>query len=456
MSDNNTVGCFDAVVAGSGLGGLSAALHLSRRGYRVAVIEQAARVGGLCGTHSIDGQEYVIACNDFGSAMPRWLQELGVNVHFEPRSTCIYYEGRRFSLPPTLGNIAALLPHCADLLRYVRAMKEAQRTRYAHARTLADLVNGHVKDVMVADLLKLPAYLMGVAPHRLRVDALNVEMEFGYGYFKPTVPEGGPQALANAMAAAIQENGTLLLETRYLGFRRHTGGEKLVETSRGQLRCRYLIEALPAEEPYSQEHARGVPLSMYCLNLDPAFRFPPGVHTHVYYPRGISRWFDQIDRGALPVEFGFHIFNNHLVGATTQSTANLYFYLPRGIATPDAPLLGKITSYLFTRLEQMIPGIGAAIRSRHFISPPEFVGRHAMSSRVLPLITEVGDPKPGNYCPQRDVYRAGASFYPPGDHGGAAVLSGRLVADLITRAASGSTRPTTTSTRRSTHESQSA
>lgn len=419
------------------MGGLSTALHLLQRGFTVAVLEQADRVGGLCGTHRILGSEYAIACNDFGAAMPRWLRELGVDVPFKPYRTCVFYEGRWFGLPPTPSDIIRLVPHATDLLRYFRALKAAKSTGYVGAKTLADLVDKSVKNSMIADLLKLPAYLMGVPPDQLRTDALNDEVEFGYGYFQPTVPVEGPQALANRMASKVAERGRVMLQTRYLGFSSVGDGEKVVSTSQGVLRCRYVVEAMSTHGGYPQEFKRGLPLSMYCLAVDPRFRYPKGVHTNVYYPKNISKWFKAIDEGRLPGDFGFHVFNSHLVAASGQYTVNLYFYLPRGMDAPDTATSGKIEAHLLDRLESMLPGIRDAIRERHFISPKDFSARHAMSSRVLPVITPVGYPKLANFCPESDVYRAGAASYPPGDHGGAAVLSGRFVADLIEQARSG-------------------
>jgi len=67
---------FDAVVIGSGISGLTAALHLQRQGVRTLVIERRAVPGGLCETFTLDGYEFVTGCNDFGRGMVRNLQEL--------------------------------------------------------------------------------------------------------------------------------------------------------------------------------------------------------------------------------------------------------------------------------------------------------------------------------------------------------------------------------------------
>ena len=46
---------FDVVVVGAGLAGLSAALHLQRKGAEVAVLEASDRPGGRVATDSIHG-----------------------------------------------------------------------------------------------------------------------------------------------------------------------------------------------------------------------------------------------------------------------------------------------------------------------------------------------------------------------------------------------------------------
>lgn len=46
---------FDVLVIGSGMGGLCTAARLAEQGFRVLVIESAARIGGRCSTHCRDG-----------------------------------------------------------------------------------------------------------------------------------------------------------------------------------------------------------------------------------------------------------------------------------------------------------------------------------------------------------------------------------------------------------------
>lgn len=425
---------YDVIVVGAGLGGLSSALHLQKAGLRVALLEQHQRMGGLCGTHWHQGREYVIACNDFGTAMPKWLQEVGVRLPFRKYSTRIHYGGRCFSLPTDMHSILQLLPHAADLWRYIRGQKAARRENYKKYKTLGDLVDETVRHPMMADLLKIPGYLMGVSPNRLRLDTLNHEFEFGYGYVQPMTPEGGPQALADAMANKIREHGSIMLGTRFIQATDTQAGLKRIQTSRGDMLCRYLVSSIADESDYPNNFARGLPLAMYWLAIDKSFNYPAGIHTCMHYPRGVSNWFGALEAGSLPSDFGFHVFKSDLAAASDCYTMNLYFYLPQGETTPTQDTVKRAEQYLFSNLERMLPGITAAMRERHFVSPDQFVAIHGMSSRVLPVITPVGFPKPDNYHAASDTYRAGASYYPPGDHASAAMLSGRIVAEKILRA----------------------
>ena len=49
---------YDAIVIGSGIGGLTTADLLSRRGKSVLVLEQSARLGGCCATYDLDGHKF--------------------------------------------------------------------------------------------------------------------------------------------------------------------------------------------------------------------------------------------------------------------------------------------------------------------------------------------------------------------------------------------------------------
>ena len=230
-----------------------------------------------------------------------------------------------------------------------------------------------------------------------------------------------------------------ILEMREMG---HMETDPVNTDIRVSYRAGYVVNAAVGESSYPATFRRGLPISMYWLVIDKRFPYPEGFHSLVNLPAGISDWFRALDTGSMPSCFGFHVFRSDLPENPNYYTMNLYFYLPRGTVDPDVAIMSAAERYLFSELEKMLPGIGAAIRRRYFVSPTEFVSRHRLSGRVMPVILPPGFRKPENYDPFSDTYYAGAAVFPPGDHAGAAVRSGAEAAGRIFAAARATLRET--------------
>jgi phytoene dehydrogenase-like protein len=425
-----------AVVVGAGLGGLSTAIRLRRMGMQVTLVERLDRVGGLCGTTVHDGLQYVIACNDFGRGLRKDLAELGIDHPFEATSTRVLMDGRAYTLPPNLPTIARLLPNAGAILRYVGGLRRARASRYARVGFLDALMDDGRIQGPIGDLLMLPAYLMGVSPDRFRIDALNDEFVHKYGYSNPIAPIGGPQKLADAFRNRFEQlGGQLLLGCEVLGIEPQ-GSRKCVRTTQGQLLAEVVVSTQPKAGHYPQQFEPGLPLSMLWLQLDARFALPRGIHTHVYYPRGIRQWYREIYGGHLPAEFGFHFFCSDLGEQNGLRTANLYFYLPRG-REAEPQIQDAARSFIFSRLDALLPGITSRIRGSRMVTPEDFEQTHGFLPRVTPVITPAGFAKPGNYSAEDGLYYAGANAYPPGEHAGSAVRSSASVASLVAQQLSG-------------------
>lgn len=421
-----------AVVIGAGLGGLSTAIRLRKLGMAVTLVERLDRVGGLCGTTEYDGLQYVIACNDFGRGLKKDLAELGIDHDFEATSTRVLMDGQAYTLPPNLPSLLRLLPEAGSILRYVRGLHRAREVRYAGLGFLDQLMDDCSIKGPIGDLLMLPAYLMGVSPDRFRIDALNDEFTHKYGYSNPIAPAGGPQKLADAFRHRFEQlGGTLRLGCKVLGVESH-GLRKCVRTTQGDLRADIVVTTQVKAGHYPPQLELGLPLSMLWLQFDARFALPRGVHTHVYYPRGIRQWFREIYGGRLPAEFGFHFFCSDLGNQGGLRTANVYFYLPRGRET-DPAIQGAARNFVLSRLDALLPGITTSLRGCHLVTPDDFERRHGLLPRVTPVITPAGFAKPHNYSQEDDLYYAGAHAYPPGEHAGSAVRSSASVASLVAR-----------------------
>ena len=70
---------YDVIVIGAGVGGLSAAACLSKRGYRVLLVDKNARPGGLCTTREVDGFRFDVAIHQM-TGMRHPGQCGGINV----------------------------------------------------------------------------------------------------------------------------------------------------------------------------------------------------------------------------------------------------------------------------------------------------------------------------------------------------------------------------------------
>jgi phytoene dehydrogenase-like protein len=418
----------DVVIVGAGLSGLIAALYLQRGNLRPTLVERRPTVGGLCGTFEMDGYEFVIACNDFGWGLVDILAELGVPVQFESKKTHVHYAGKRVVLPPGLHTVPALLSDSADWLRLAWGIARRERPG---ARDLGTLIDSILRPSRVADLAKLPAYFMGVPPSDLPTEFFGFDKEFKYSYTKPACPVGGPGVLAETLARCVRERGgTILLEEEVRAVKRGSSGY-LVRTARRELTSRLVIDTSERGASYPPDCKRGLPISMLCVAVDDSLRFPEGVHTIVHYPPAVADWFSALDRGEQPDEYGFHLFCSHLPRRGPHYTFNVYFYLPRGLERVDEAQETAIRSYLVDRIEPLLPGFRRALKYARLVDPRGFVERHSLSSRVMPYVLPPGTEKPPNVDPVTGIFHAGHTVHPPGEHAGAAVLSGRLTAERV-------------------------
>lgn len=418
---------YDVAIIGAGLGGLSTGIRLQAAGRRVLLLDRLDRVGGLCGTVEEGGRQYVIACNDFGSGLRADLAELGVDFAFERTCSRIQYQGRQYHLPPTLATIGRLLPHGPAIVRHVLALRRAGRAGYQGSAFLGPHLERLGIGGATADLLMLPAYLMGVSPDRFRVDALAHEFRHDYGYAKPLTPVGGPQRFADALLLRFRElGGTVRLGTEV----HETRPPGALSTSTGEVRADRIVSTLPQPGHYLAEFEKGLPLSMLWLRLDPRLALPARVHTHVHFPPGIATWFRALYDGQLPKAFGFHFFASDLGIQAGSRTANVYFYLPRD-SEEDESVQRRAMDYILGQVDGLLPGLTAALQEVRLVSPGDFVRRHGIEPRVTPVIAPAGYPEATNYRPDLQSYFAGAASFPPGDHAGAAIRSSRHLSDIL-------------------------
>lgn len=418
---------------GAGLAGLVSALSLQKSGYSVSLLDKRTQVGGLCGTFEMEGFEFVTGCNDFGFGLVNILQELGVEQAFEYKKSFIFYSGSWFNAAIDIKSLWKLRGDWKNMISLVIGII-AQQLSSRPSQTVEAFVDRYTKPGTVNDLAKIIGYFMGVAPYDIFTSYFKLDSQYGYGYTRMACPVGGPQVLSSAIAREFSNHGgQLFLDTCY---RRHDKeNERFYINAENQQRiinfqADYLVDTTECKFFYPPDTKRGLALSMLCLAVDSKFPYSANTHTLSYYEPNISQWFKALDIGSRPEKFGFHVFKSDLASDDKKNyTLNIYFYLPRGVQQLDDGERNFYCNYLLERLEEMLPGIRQHLLFSRLLTPDDFESMHGLSSRVMPFISRAQ--KPGNMRDEGGHFCAGHTVYPPGDHAGAAALSGYLVAKSI-------------------------
>lgn len=418
---------YDAIVVGAGVSGLCAGLTLQRRGRRVLILEARDQVGGLCGTHEIDGLSYPIACNDFGSGIVPVLRSLGVEVAFEPAAARFVMPKHQLDVPPRLRDVASLAAGAPDWLRLWRALR-GQPSEL----TLGELIQKQIRNPRVSELLSALSYVFGLPPRSIPLSSLRDEFASAqsYGYNRPLAACGGAVAVPRALALAFEESGGVLHRGLRVQGHEREKDDHVALTRTGAFTGRVLLSSEGRWQDYPSELRPGLCAGIIHLALDPgAIRFPNSIRTLTHCPANPDSWLAAIGSGELPEDFGFHITRADLPLQHNLQVMNLAFLVPRGMDNPEPQTRERMLQSIFSRCAELIPGFENGLKHWHFLSPADFERRHGRSSRVAPFEHLGLGRKPDVFDPETGVYSVGNSVGPAGDHIGAAIAASLAAAE---------------------------
>lgn len=255
----------NAVVIGSGVGGLVAANLLAMRGWTVTVLEQHTRPGGFLHRFFRAGVGYDTGFHYVGSAgrdqlFGRVLTHLGVYDRLELRPLDpdgfdeLRFPGFRIRVPVGLdrweARLAAAFPHeqagLADYFAAVRAAvgayglynldlaRRADGVLPWEERTVADVLDGCVRDPILRAVLAAAAVLYGV-PVAEAPFGLHATVTDHYCAGAWTIAGGGDR-LAKVLVQALRaRGGTLVLRARVDGIDVGAGAAHAVRTADGRV-----------------------------------------------------------------------------------------------------------------------------------------------------------------------------------------------------------------------------
>lgn len=248
------------MVIGSGMSGLSSAILLSMRGWRVTVVEQHFRPGGLLSGFWRHGRYYDTGFHYCGSVdhsdiLGRCLRHLGVHDRVDWLPMCedgfdrVIFPGREFMVPVGVeryrDRLCEAFPHEASGIRgFIQDLEAATRAYGLYhfsadtdlseifrweGTSLAEVVGRHISDPELAGILCAQVSLYGVPPKQAPFGIHAVVIHhFLRGAWRL---RGGGEALASALVGRIEElGGEVRLRSRVAGVEvegRRVAGVKL-------------------------------------------------------------------------------------------------------------------------------------------------------------------------------------------------------------------------------------
>ncbi|HET7540113.1 MAG TPA: FAD-dependent oxidoreductase [Polyangiaceae bacterium] len=422
----------DVVVIGSGISGLVAALRSQLSGLRTIVVEKSQRAGGLCGTFLFEGHEFAFGCNDFGTGFEKELLELGVEVTFHRPRAEFNFGARRLQLPPNAATLWRLALRPWALNRLIRGAKRAS--------TLGELIDQHIDDDLLKDVASLPAFALMRSPDDVSLRLLGRELskELGYGYDNSRTPIGGPSALIGQMVKRLLAlGGALRLGSEVLEIRRQDGRFS-VETSAGALGCRHVLTSQGRWDAFPEGSKPGLSVAAALLVVDTgAFTLPKNVHTLDWFEPGLAQMLRDLDRGVLVARPSFHAFCSDIPPRDQRRSITAFVPLSRGEQALTADRRASLLDHVCERLNALYPGFKDGLVGCCLLSPDEVLERTGALLVPSPLVPPVAFDKPASYDARTGLYHVGTSVGPPGDHAGAAALSGKLAAQQVIAACAG-------------------
>ncbi|MBI4284378.1 MAG: FAD-dependent oxidoreductase [Chloroflexi bacterium] len=136
---------YDAVIIGSGLGGLAAGVTLARGGYKTLVVEKRDRVGGRCSSYDYEGFKLTTgaAAIHYSGWVPRIMKEAGVKAEFREIPRVFYrIAGNEYELA-SKGRLGMLL----DVLEKTEVNRAAMTGRIVR-EVAANKVLGSLKQAI--------------------------------------------------------------------------------------------------------------------------------------------------------------------------------------------------------------------------------------------------------------------------------------------------------------------
>ncbi len=474
---------FDIIVAGSGIGGLTAASLLAKSGFKVLVLERHYKVGGYCSSFGRKGFIYNTGVEDVsglweGGPVNFLLKELNLDKDylFVKNKTLYILNGEKIEqkdLDSFIKLLSQKFPHEKESIikffedaknAYIECYKEAKffgtplpgelilkvlGARYLvnypkeHPhfydwmnKTFEDKLNEYFLDFNLKKLITSLIGYIGNSPNKVYASSALTNC-VSYFLFGGYFPKGGAQNFSNSLKSKIEEFGGKVLTNHEIqkivvqnGFVKGviTNGklfksDVVVSNINGKITFLKLIDQNQIDRDYL-EYIKGLKMSPSC------FMTFLGVETDLKgYPNLIKDLDQEIDIVINSNADSSYALQNKS-SITIISGAN-YYHFPIRESEEYKKLKENYINESIEKLEKTIPEIRGKILVKEGATPKTFERYTLMPEGALYSFEQSIDTKrPFFKTPIRGLYLASASTFPGGGIEGV-VISGIIAANDI-------------------------
>lgn len=473
---------YDVIIIGSGIGGLTCGALLSKRGYRVLVLEQHYLVGGYCSSFRRNGFIFNTGVEDVSGLWEKGpitylLKELKLNKDdlFVKNKTRFIFKGNEIevsNLEDLINNISKLFPNEKENIKaFFEEAKEAYEECYKDttygtplpAELIAKVFgedallnypknNPHFYDWMNKsfkqkldeffknDDLKylISGFLgyLGTTPDKTAASsALTATVSYYLhgGFF----PKGGAQNFANALKKFILDNkGTILLNHKVDEILVNNGTVEGVRVLKKIFKAPIVVANANAKTTFLEllkestlpkqfiEYIKGLKMSpsvfMTFLGIDMDLSEYPTIINHLDEEFGIVIN-SNADRNLAP---------KGKASVTLLSSANYYEFKEKG-KQEYLKMKEDFSKKLIEKAEKVIPNLSKKIIVKDAATPKTFESYTSMpEGAIYSFDQSIGVKRPYFKTPIKGLYLASASTFPGGGIE-AVVISGMICANDI-------------------------
>jgi len=477
---------FDAIVIGSGPGGLSTAALLQKRGLRCLLLEKNNLLGGKMISIEKDGYAYDLFPHGQvpmrGSAFEPIFAELGVADEFVPALE-----------PDDPRDMITLLYRRGDRKRYKRAIQGqaldnpapffelwevAEQDKPKIVQVMAEMVTMPDEEMARLDGVTMHEWLaqrdvpsplynyMGFQANASLAEPLDLVaaseqilivkqmmLQGGGGQYK-----GGFGGLTKVMVREFEKNGGRLVKScRVEKIEVENGFVTGVRTAKGRFRAPVVVSSagiqptvlkLCGEEHFDKSYVN------YVKGLVPGWAFTsiryflrePVMKTAIYVMYSDDSWldterFERIKNGELPEEVSLFMVNHCFYDAEAAPPGKQVLVSGTPCSSnPEAKEIEGIWRKMDEQMQQHFPDIWAACERREYNGPKEICdltrdsvleGQGGECVGLAQIVGQCGSMKPSSKTPINGLYLAGTDAGSKGMGTHQAALSGTGVARMV-------------------------